>query len=620
MQPMSRAALLTIRAAVATTAVVLAAALPGAALDELLDGADTSTEPALEFHFVASHTTVEPGQTALVAITTDIPQENHLQDQTYLTLDEGSGFTLGRSWHSPLQTRMVGQFEFLEFVGEFLAVYELRADPAAAPGPRSVKLTFEYYPCNEQVCFGRRVVEHQLSLTVGSAVVENAEFAPFREKLPSLVAAEAGDETTGPPSSATPKTGQMYVERYDLVGKPNILFFSPDGMELHRIVGYRGEQDFYEQARKVAAGTMEKPRERSLPLWFGLALVGGLLAAFSPCVYPMVPITMGYLADQAGPKFGRNLAMTSALGVGVLLPFAAIGAFIGSLKDILYGLTSNAIYILVLDVVLVLLTASMLGAFDIQLPAALRNKAASGRGRSVGLIGAFVIGLVVVPLAFACTAPALGLIIPFIVGRSVAVAVPIMLVFGLGLALPFLVVGVFAGALSALPRAGAWMLSVKKVFALLLVGVIFYVSRPLTRSFPNTTGMLAAAAFIGVAVGLGVFRRHLKSGFNRAVGVAALALGLYLAVASVLVAAGQVKAFRVLGLVRYPQLEQAAFEWRHDLDAAFAEAKREHKLVMAYFWGDNCLACTEYAVNVWAKPEAADVLRAFVPVKINVDE
>jgi len=132
--------------------------------------------------------------------------------------------------------------------------------------------------------------------------------------------------------------------------------------------------------------------------------------------------------------------------------------------------------------------------------------------------------------------------------------------------------------------------------------------------------MLAGAALVCLAIALGVFRKDLKSVFNRAVGVVALVLGLNFAVGSALVESGSVTAYPLAGIVRYPDVSESAIDWRHDLDAAFDEAKRDGKLVMAYFWGYNCVACTEYAVRIWAKPEAADTLSGFVPVKINVDE
>ena len=85
---MSRARAFTTLFAVSTTAVLLAAGAAHAALDDLLGGPDTSEEPALEFRFLLSHQTVEPGTTALVAITTDIPEGYHLQDQVHVTLEE----------------------------------------------------------------------------------------------------------------------------------------------------------------------------------------------------------------------------------------------------------------------------------------------------------------------------------------------------------------------------------------------------------------------------------------------------------------------------------------------------------------------------------------------------
>ncbi|MBN1916853.1 MAG: hypothetical protein JW889_03000 [Verrucomicrobia bacterium] len=588
-----------------------------AGLDDLFGTGTVPKEPVLGFEFTASHTTLRPATPLLVAITTTIPEDYHLLDQIYLRLDDGGPFAPERSWHTPYKVRKIGPNEYAEFVGDLLVVYELAADEGAAPGPHDLTLIFEYSPCHEELCFGLREARATIPITVGSTATANPAFEPFRAQLPALTAVVAREG-----ADALPKTAgenRRYVEQFDLIGKPNVVFLDAEGRELNRIVGYRGRRVFLEEVGKVAEGQVVQQTRRSLALWIGLALVGGLLAAFSPCVYPMIPITMGYLADQAGHQFRRNLMLVIALGAGVLLPFALIGAFIGALKDTLYSLTSNTAYVIALDVILIALTASMLGAFEIQLPAALRNTAAAGRN-TVGAIGAFIIGLVVVPLAFACTAPALGLIIPFIVGQSVGAAMLIMIVFGLGLALPFLAAGIFTGAISAMPRAGAWMLGIKKVLALLLLGVIFYVSRPLTADFPHTTGVIAGTVFIAVAVSLGVFRKKLASVFDRAVAVIALVLGLNLVVGSALVKADQIPGFPLQTIVAYPRLDESAIDWRSSLDKALAEAKRDDKLVMAYFWGYNCIACTEYTAYVWSSRETADALTGFVPVKINIDE
>lgn len=584
-----------------------------------LFGDDTqSDEPTLDFTFTASHTTITPQTPLLIGISTTIPEGYHLQDQMDLTLDEGAPFTLGRHWHSPLTTRTVADIPYNEFYGDFLVVYELIPNESIEPGTHEVDLLFEYYPCNERQCFGLRETRRTVTVTVGDTAAANAGFEPVRARMDSLVLAGPAETegTTTKPSG----TNKKYVTRYNLVGRPNILFLDADGNELHRVVGYDSRAAFLKEVRNVTEGKVAEQRRRSLPLWLGLALVGGLLAAFSPCVYPMIPITMGYLADQAGHQFRRNLVLVVALGIGVVLPFALIGAFIGALKNTLYSLTSNVVYIIVLDVILIALTASMLGAFEIQLPAALRNTAAAGRSNTVGVIGAFIIGLVVVPLAFACTAPALGVIIPFIVGQSLGAAMLIMVVFGLGLALPFLAAGTFTGALSAMPRAGAWMLGIKKVLALLLVGVIFYISRPVTRAFPDSAGVLAGAVFVAMAVGLGVFKKRVGSAFNRVVAVLTLVLGINFVVGAVRVEAGRTERFPLSGIVRYPPMDKAAFEWRHTLDEALAEAKRDDKLVMAYFWSYNCPACSEYAAYVWPERETAEALQGYVPVKINVDE
>ncbi len=203
----------------------------------------------------------------------------------------------------------------------------------------------------------------------------------------------------------------------------------------------------------------------------------GVLTSLTPCIYPMIPITaaiVGGSATGAPPGRGRTVLLTFSYVIGLALVYSLLGLLAG-LSGTLFG-TVSANPWLAFGMANLLLVASlaMLDVIPVRLPASLAAKSATvGEGGRAG--GAFLMGAVSGLVAAPCSAPVMAAVLTWVSRtKSAALGFTYLFVFSLGMCTLLVVVGLFSGSVSRLPRAGAWMLWVKRFFALAMVGVAEY--------------------------------------------------------------------------------------------------------------------------------------------------
>lgn len=219
-------------------------------------------------------------------------------------------------------------------------------------------------------------------------------------------------------------------------------------------------------------------------LAFPAAFIAGLLISFTPCVYPVIPIQLGFIGAQTAnnaaetgeriSRFSLNGFKLSVLFVlGMSIVYAALGAF-AALTGTLFGswAASPWTYIVVANIILIL-ALSMLDVFQLQAPQFLMrwNPERSGRG----YLSAFVIGAASGLVVGPCTAPALGATLAYVGSQgSVMFGTLVLFVFALGMGSLMIVLGTFGGALSMLPRSGGWMVKVKIGFGIAMLMIAQY--------------------------------------------------------------------------------------------------------------------------------------------------
>jgi len=232
-----------------------------------------------------------------------------------------------------------------------------------------------------------------------------------------------------------------------------------------------------------------------------VALLGGLLVSLTPCVYPMVAITVSVFGARESKSKLHGLGLSSAFVLGIIAMFVPLGVSAG-LSGALFGSALQNPWVLTgIALLFAAMAASMFGAFEVALPSALTNRLAAVGG--IGPRGAFGLGLVCGLIAAPCTGPVLTGILTWIAQSQSPVAGALaMTAFSLGLGFPFLLVGTFA---VQLPKSGRWMLHVKSVLAIVLAVVALYY---LNIAFPSLSGwiqpspLLYAACAGAILVGL----------------------------------------------------------------------------------------------------------------------
>jgi cytochrome c-type biogenesis protein len=212
----------------------------------------------------------------------------------------------------------------------------------------------------------------------------------------------------------------------------------------------------------------------ALPLVF----LAGVLTSLTPCIYPMIPITVAIVGgDAVGSgerRRGRTVALTLAYVVGLALLYAALGLFAGLTGSLFGAVSTNPWLYFAMANVLVLAALAMLDVIPVRLPAALMRRAATaGTGGRIG--GAFVMGAMSGLVAAPCSAPVMAAVLTWVsTTGSAALGFAYLFAFSLGMTALLVAIGLSSGTLARLPRAGAWMVWVKRAFALVMLGVAEY--------------------------------------------------------------------------------------------------------------------------------------------------
>ncbi len=375
--------------------------------------------------------------------------------------------------------------------------------------------------------------------------------------------------------------------------------------------GYVSEQDSF--MAKIATG--------SLFVVIAIGYLGGLLMAFTPCVLPMVPILSGIIAgggDRMSPGKGFLLSLTYVAGIAAIyVSMGVLAAFIGG------GVNLQAIfnqwYILVpFALLFVVLAASMFGAFTIEVPSFIQTRLsdASNNQRAGTFVGVAVMGALSALIVSACVAPVLIGALTFVAqtGDAVRGAVA-MLAIALGMGTPLLLVGASAGAL--LPRAGAWMETIKNLFGVMFLAVAAWL---LSRIVPGWLSLLmwAAPAFALTWV---LWRAKPRTAWgrltSRALAVGAVIYGVALVAGAALGGSNP--------LAPIPQLtkQQKHLEFKRiktlaDLDREVAAAKSAGKTVMLDFYADWCVSCKEMEHYTFTEAEVQKALGDSVLLQADV--
>ncbi len=222
--------------------------------------------------------------------------------------------------------------------------------------------------------------------------------------------------------------------------------------------------------------------------------LGGLALNLTPCVYPLIPITIGFFGGQSEGKTSRLVGMGLLFVVGMAVTYSVIGVITALTGSVFGALLQNPIVIIMIALIFVVLSLSMFGVYEFKLPDSWVAKAGGAKG---GMYGAFFMGLTMGIVAAPCIGPfVLGLVTYTAAKADPFFGFLLFFVLAVGLGTPYLFLAIFSGKIKKLPRAGEWMDAVKHIFGLILIGMAIYFLLPL---LPKTITPYLLPAFMVIS-------------------------------------------------------------------------------------------------------------------------
>ena len=331
-----------------------------------------------------------------------------------------------------------------------------------------------------------------------------------------------------------------------------------------------------------------------------LAVFGiGLALNLTPCVYPMLSVTVSLFGGQEASRPARSFARAAVYVSGIVVMYAVLGAaaaYTGSL----FGAWLQSPWALgFIGLVLLAMALSMLGLFEIRLPSSLLSRAGAAAG-SAGPFGLFLSGLLVGTFAAPCIGPPIVALLAYVGSTGDPLfGLATFSLMGVGLGAPYLLLGTFSSLLNRLPKSGAWMVWVKYVFAIVMLGAAaFYLALALVPSYAVYTVPITLVAG-GIYLGF-LERSGAKStAFRRikwAVGTAAV----------------------LAGALGFTHLQKPAMEWEPYSESVLEQARADGQIAFLDFTAEWCIPCLELDQVTFKDERVIEATSDFKRVKVDL--
>ncbi len=350
-----------------------------------------------------------------------------------------------------------------------------------------------------------------------------------------------------------------------------------------------------------------------LPL-FILVFIGGLALNLTPCVYPLIPITVSYFGGQSGGKKGGLAAHAVLYVIGMAITYSVLGsiaAFTGSLFGAALRYPPVLIFI---ALVMILLSLSMFDVYELRMPAFL-NRLAGGSQK--GYLGTLFMGLTVGIIAAPCIGPFVLGLLTYVGNRgNVILGFSLFFVLAIGLGIPFLFLGIFSGGMTRLPRSGAWMVWVRKIFGFILIAMAVYFLQPL---FPD--GLLYSLALALIMLVAGFYLAWLEPTETpaRVFRTVRTLVGIVFFGAALFIAASGIRGYLDKTLsAKGTGLPGKTITWSPYSEEQLARAVREGRPVFIDGFADWCIPCKELDARTFNQPEVVAASHQFVMLKADL--
>lgn len=534
--------------------------------------------------------------------------------QATINIDKISGATLdgklkpGSNEIKKMDPIFEMEVKFFEKTAKFTQKVKLTG------GKYSVSGYLEYGACNDENCLPPTSVDFTFSGEVpaqAKAADTKEKEAPKKEEAPVEAVAKA--DTTVEAPAATDSTATETT----LQGTTN--YWTPVISELS----------------SYGEGTNEE--SHSWIYIFFTGLIGGLLALFTPCVWPIIPMTVSFFLKRTKDK-KKGIRDAWTYGASIVVIYVTLGLAITLIfgASALNALSTNAIFNILFCLMLVVFAASFFGAFEITLPSKWSNAVDSKAEATTGLLSIFLMAFTLSLVSFSCTGPIIGFLLVEVSTSGSVVAPAIgMLGFAIALALPFTLFAMFPSWLKSMPKSGGWMnvIKVSLGFLELAFALKFLSVADLAYGWRILDRETFLALWIVIFGLLGMYLlgkiKFPHDDDNTKVGVGRFFLALFSLAFAVYMIPGlwgaplkAVSAFappmQTQDFNLYKNEVHAKF---NDFDAGMEYARQNHKPVMIDFTGYGCVNCRKMELAVWTDPQISQIMNDdYVLITLYVDE
>ena len=531
--------------------ILLAFPISGAVAFQI--GGMTTSASKVKVESKLSVDKVPAGSTFKVAVILHIEDGWHINSHTP-TYD----YLIGTSFELPQREGVIltdlqypnGENLKFGFAEDSLSVYEgtptifftVKISEKLAPGKDTLRATVEVQACNDQVCIAPATIDVLIPIEI---VHSKEKAVPVNDDVFSKYISQG----SAPPPGGKSEIGQLFEEK----------------------------------------GTM---------VAFFAIFVIGLALNLTPCVYPMLSVTVSLFGGQTETNTMRVIlkAVTYVLGIATMYTVLGVSA---ALSGTLFGSWLQSPWVLGgIGILLIGLSLSSFGLYQIQMPYWLTSKLGGTTG--TGLISLYISGLVVGIFAAPCIGPPVIALLTLVSSKADPVfGFWVFFTLSLGLGFPYLILGTFSGMLKKIPRSGAWLVWVERIFGVVLSAAgLFYLSLafiPQWSAFVIPATLIIGGIYLGFVEPSGKEKKGLQR-FKWAFGVVAVAFGVVSANA----------------------LREAGIHWERFSEAQISAATSQGKPVMMDFYADWCIPCLELDRKTFTDPEVIAATNELVRLKVDL--
>ena len=458
---------------------------------------------------------------------------------------------------------------------------------------------------------------------------------------PSEIALKQKGKTTEPigqPSSSDKEQQESLLPQKDESQPTQIA--TTDTIVIDQSLSANGQSLLWEPViKELQAYNGETDSDKALSWWmiFLEGLLGGFIALFTPCVWPIIPMTVSFFLKRNKDQ-AKAIREAASYGLSIVVIYVLLGLAVTLLfgASALNALATNAIVNIFFCLLLVLFAASFFGAFELTLPSSWSNKIDAKSEKTTGMLSIFLMAFTLALVSFSCTGPIIGFLLVAVSTQGSIVAPTIgMLGFAIALAIPFTLFAMFPSLLKAAPKSGDWMNVIKVTLG--FIELAFALKFLSVADLAYGWHILDREAFLSIwivifgllgAYLLGWLKFSHDNESHRTnvprffLAMASLALTVYMIPGLWGAPLKGISAFTPPMNTQDFNLQKSVTEARFtDYESGMAAAKAEHKPVIIDFTGFGCVNCRKMEAAVWTDTQVADILnKDYVLISLYVDD